>query len=54
MGARVGPAAEDYYALLGTLVRPDALRRLAAFQRFEAELRAAVLAVAEPAAGAQV
>lgn len=34
--------AEEYYALLGAEVSPEALRRLAAFQRFEAELRAAI------------
>lgn len=34
--------AQDYYALLGAEVDPEALRRLPAFRRFEADLRAAI------------
>jgi hypothetical protein len=34
--------AEDYYALLGVEVRPEALRRLPAFQRFEEALSEAI------------
>jgi hypothetical protein len=43
LGARLRPrGASDYYALLGAEVRPEALRRLPAFQRFEADLRSAI------------
>lgn len=47
LGAKLGPrGAEDYYALLGAEVSPELLRRLPAFLRFEAELRAAIATLA--------
>ncbi|WP_437673195.1 DUF4276 family protein [Sorangium sp. So ce131] len=48
LGARMGRGVEEYYAVLGAEVRVDALRRLAAFQQFEEELRTAIAAVASP------
>ena len=49
-GARFGRrGAQEYYALLGAEVNHEALRRLPAFQRFEAELRAAIVTLARTA-----
>jgi hypothetical protein len=42
MGANVHRGIVGYYAELGRELRPSELRRLAAFRRFEGELRAAV------------
>jgi hypothetical protein len=46
VGARIGREVEDYYAGLGAVVRLEALRRLKAFQQFEAELGQAIAAIA--------
>lgn len=43
MGAKPQRGALKYYAELGKMVRPAELRRLAAFRRFEEELRSAIL-----------
>lgn len=45
LGARPGRRSGAYYGLLGREVRFDGLRRLPAFRRFEADLRAAVQAL---------
>ncbi|WP_437764433.1 hypothetical protein WMF27_35400 [Sorangium sp. So ce281] len=48
LGARMGRGVEEYYAVLGAEVRLGALRRLAAFQQFDEELRKAIAAIATP------